>query len=168
VTAEQVVEPVAFHVVGQPAPQGSKRHVGGGRMIESSKKVAPWRQDVVAAALKVRPEAPLDGPLLLIVTFTLARPKSATKARWAPDRTPDLSKLVRSTEDAMTTAGIWADDARVVGCIARKVWPSYDGDSMPVTGAVVAVGPANRDEAVRRAFQHAAWFAKATSRGGAA
>lgn len=41
---------IAFDVYGEPAPQGSKRHVGGGRMIESSAKVKPWRQDVVAAA----------------------------------------------------------------------------------------------------------------------
>ena len=41
-------------VRGDPAPQGSKKFVGmaGGRglMVESSKRVKPWRQDVVAAA----------------------------------------------------------------------------------------------------------------------
>ena len=37
-------------VNGLPAPQGSHKHVGGGRMVESSKKVKPWRQDVKAAA----------------------------------------------------------------------------------------------------------------------
>ena len=41
---------LTFRVYGTPAPQGSKRHVGRGVMVESSKKVAPWRQDVVAAA----------------------------------------------------------------------------------------------------------------------
>src|ERR1700676_3259288 len=33
-------------VRGIPAPQGSKRHVGGGRMIEMSKAVGPWREAV--------------------------------------------------------------------------------------------------------------------------
>jgi hypothetical protein len=37
-------------VYGLPAPQGSKRHVGGGRMIEASKKVGPWREAVVRAS----------------------------------------------------------------------------------------------------------------------
>ena len=37
-------------VYGTPAPQGSKRHVGHGRMIEQSKRVKPWRNDVKAAA----------------------------------------------------------------------------------------------------------------------
>jgi hypothetical protein len=41
---------VCFTVYELPAPQGSKRHVGNGRMIESSTKVKPWRQAVIAAA----------------------------------------------------------------------------------------------------------------------
>lgn len=35
-----------FAVFGLPAPQGSKRHVGEGRMVESSKRVKPWRRQV--------------------------------------------------------------------------------------------------------------------------
>lgn len=31
-----------FSVLGLPAPQGSKTHVGEGRMVESSKRVKPW------------------------------------------------------------------------------------------------------------------------------
>ena len=38
-----------FAVFGLPAPQGSKRHVGEGRMVESSKRVKPWRRQVAAA-----------------------------------------------------------------------------------------------------------------------
>ena len=41
---------LAFTVRGIPGAQGSKRHVGHGVMIESSKKVKPWRSDVKAAA----------------------------------------------------------------------------------------------------------------------
>jgi hypothetical protein len=51
---------------------------------------------------------------------------------------PDLSKLARSTEDAITEAGLWADDARVSE-YARlaKVWPGCDPDALPVPGVVV-------------------------------
>lgn len=130
---------VGFHVVGRPAPQGSKRHVGNGVMVESSKYVGTWRQAVTAAALRVRPAEPLDGPLHVIVAFTLARPKSAPRRRRWPDTMPDLSKLVRATEDAITDAGLWADDARVVSCHASKVW--WPGETaLPVPGCVVAVG----------------------------
>ena len=33
-------------VYGVPAPQGSKRHVGHGILVESSKKLRPWRDAV--------------------------------------------------------------------------------------------------------------------------
>lgn len=109
-------------VPGRPAPQGSKRHVGGGRMIEQSKYVGTWRDDVRAACLAVwvgRP--PMDGPLTLEVEFIRKRPASAPKSRTpAATTAPDLSKLVRSTEDAITSAGVWADDARVVRCVSSK------------------------------------------------
>jgi Holliday junction resolvase RusA-like endonuclease len=137
---------VSVLVRGTPAPQGSKRHVGGGRMIESSAKVRPWRQDVRAAAEDVigplRPLwTPLDGPLRVSMVFTLRKPLSAPKrTRSYPIRTPDLSKLVRSTEDALTDAGVWVDDARVVEYVRlAKVYPGEDADSLDVPGARIAV-----------------------------
>lgn len=129
-------------VYGIPGPQGSKRHVGGGRMIESSKKVAPWRELVHAAALQVRNgAAPLDAPLLVRMVFTMPKPASAPKRRktW-PMRTPDLSKLARSTEDALTTSGLWRDDARVVdyGRLA-KVFPGEDPESLEAPGVRITI-----------------------------
>lgn len=133
---------IEITVYGSPAPQGSKRHVGGGVMIESSKKVAPWRQDVKAAAELVRPVTPLDCPLVLEVTFTLPKPASAPKRRRTfPMRTPDLSKLIRSTEDALTNAGIWKDDARVVTTIASKVYPGEHPLSLSSPGARIRIYP---------------------------
>lgn len=135
---------IAFDVYGEPAPQGSKRHVGNGRMIESSAKVKPWRQDVVAAAREAMAGpngwAALDGPLCIEMTFTLRKPASAPKKRTTyPDRKPDLSKLVRSTEDALVTAGLIADDARIVFMEARKVYPGEHPLSLGATGARIRV-----------------------------
>lgn len=137
---------ITITVYGHPAPQGSKRHVGKGIMVESSKHVAPWREDVRAAALLAlntlnRP-APLDGPLYARMVFTVARPASAPKARRWPDRMPDLSKLVRSTEDALTSAGVWADDARVVRIDTAKVYPGSGPDALDRPGARIVVRPA--------------------------
>ncbi len=130
----------AITVYGNPAPQGSKRHVGGGRMIESSKAVVPWRQDVRAAALaEVEAEGLelLDGPLSVSMTFTV-RHQPASKPtwwpagtpwkktmRWRPASAPDLSKLVRATEDALTGIA-WKDDARVVEYV--RLAKFYVGD----------------------------------------
>lgn len=122
---------IEFIAYGTPAPQGSKRFVGTskagkGLMVESSAKVKPWRMDVKAAAEIARAKLgrTLDGPLRVEMYFTLPKPKSAPKTRVTyPDRKPDGSKLLRSTEDAITDAGLWADDARVVDGRAVKRFP---------------------------------------------
>ena len=111
-------------------------------MVESSKAVKPWREAVKAAAFGAGPR--LDGPLTVRMVFTLARPKSARRADTMPCRHPDLSKLIRATEDAITEAGGWADDARVAEYDRlAKVWPGFDADALPVPGVIVAA--AERD-----------------------
>lgn len=135
--------PAALRIVvyGSPAPQGSKKFVGmvGGRgmLVESSKRVKPWRADVKEAALAARNgAAPMDGPLVLRMVFTLPKPSSAPKRRRTyPMRKPDLSKLLRSTEDALTDAGVIADDARIVE-VERlaKVFPGEDPEALEAPG----------------------------------
>ena len=135
------VPEVSFAVLGDPGPQGSKRHVGGGRMIEQSKKVAPWRDSVAWAARQAMgARKPLEGPLRCEIVYTLAKPRSAPKRRrtW-PNRKPDGDKLDRSTHDAMTTAGVWRDDAQVVEWTGAKRYPGEGPDALPSIGAVVRV-----------------------------
>lgn len=141
---------VALVCYGMPAPQGSKKFLGltkegRGILAEHSKKVKPWREDVRAAALdamaRYQLDKPLDGPLVARMVFTLPKPKSAPKRRrtW-PDRTPDLSKLIRSTEDALTSAGLWADDARAVEYSrAAKVFPGEDPEALAAPGVRIIV-----------------------------
>jgi Holliday junction resolvase RusA-like endonuclease len=148
---------ITITVHGLAAPQGSKRHVGRGIMVESSKKVAPWRQDVKHAALAITETHPdwtvLDGPLAVAMTFTFDRPKGHYRtgrnahllresAPTRPAGMPDLSKLVRSTEDALTGV-VWKDDARVVDYVRLGKW--YAGtpaeDVLTVPGCVIRVWP---------------------------
>lgn len=140
---------IEITVSGSPAPQGSKRHVGAGRMIESSKHVRPWRDAVRSDALLARERwttlrgswTPFDEPLAVEMVFTVPKPKSAPKQRrtW-PMRLPDVSKLARSTEDALTDAGIWRDDARVVEYVRlAKVFPGEDPDALPAPGALIRI-----------------------------
>jgi len=139
---------IVIVVYGSPAPQGSKSFKGlakSGRAIlaESSKKVRPWRQDVKLAAEQVRAALALpvlDVPLRVRMTFTLPKPLSAPKRRRVyPSKLPDLSKLVRSTEDALTDAGIWRDDARVIECIAAKRYPGEGADALDAPGCVIEI-----------------------------
>lgn len=138
---------IEFTVYGTPAPQGSKKLVGRDRkgrgiLVESSAKVKPWREAVKYAALEVHDmfTAALTGPVSLEVVFSLTRPKSAPRRVTLPATTPDLSKLIRSTEDALTDAGVWEDDSRVVRCVASKVFAGSDSpDALPVPGAVIRI-----------------------------
>lgn len=143
-------------VYGRPAPQGSKRHVGNGIMIESSKAVKPWRDDVKNAAENTIAEQlgtiyPLDAPLVVRMVFTAARPKSHFRtgrnahllrdnAPARPAGIPDLSKLIRSTEDALTAAGVWRDDARVVEYErTAKVWIGEDLEALDAPGVRITI-----------------------------
>lgn len=142
---------IVIVVYGMPGPQGSKSFKGtftgkDGRthamLTESSKKVKPWRQDVKAAAEAVRSGAdPLDGPLRVSMVFTLPKPASAPKRRqtW-PMKTPDVSKLARSTEDALTNAGIWKDDARVVEyALLAKRYPGEGSHALEAPGVWIEI-----------------------------
>lgn len=103
----------SLFVPGVPAPQGSKRHVGRGIMVESSKEVGPWRERIALAAHQQG--CPLvGGAVELELDFVMPRPKSAPKSR-TPDavKRPDIDKLARAVLDALTGV-VLADDSQVV------------------------------------------------------
>lgn len=143
-----------IEVVGQVAGQGSKRHVGGGRMIESSKRVAPWRQDVVAAALAaVAGDAgffPITAPVAVTVTFWFPRPKTHHVAgdpsrplrpdapTWCASRV-DIDKALRATNDAITIAGVWKDDVQVAHVSATKRYATDRGTDCSSPGATIYI-----------------------------
>ena len=139
--ADVIVRPrdewlIDIFVPGIPAPQGSKmaRPIAKGRgeakvytgkvaMVESSKHgVIEWRNDVRKAAEDAwGKQPPLDDGLVMDIRFVRRRPVSAPKRRTplAISR-PDLSHLVRASEDALTSAGVWVDDSRVVATYSSK------------------------------------------------
>lgn len=121
----------SFFVPGIPAPQGSKRYLGDGRMVESSKRVKPWRADIRAAAMQTF-QQPITGAIRLDLYFAMPRPKShfgtgryASRLRpSAPGhhtQKPDLDKLVRAVGDALTGVA-YHDDSQVVGGTHMKGW----------------------------------------------
>jgi len=126
-------------VHGTPAPQGSKRHLGRGVMVESSKKVKPWREAVKWAALECKEsvnEPMVGGSVEVEIDFYFVHPKTG-KRRPTHATKPDLDKLIRSTCDAMTDAGVYEDDSRICSVQARK---HYANEWSPVpAGAVIRV-----------------------------
>ena len=98
-------------VPGRPAPQGSKRHVGNGVMVESSKAVAPWRTTVAWQVSQVWRSAPLAGPVAVELEFVMPRPTSTPKRRTPPAiKKPDIDKLSRAVLDALSKI-VWVDDS---------------------------------------------------------
>jgi len=142
-----------IQVYGNPAPQGSKRFLGttrvGGKgiMVETSKKTAPWRADVIGAVRRYVDEwpdfAPYDGPLIGRMVFTFARPASVSrKKRPYMSVAPDLSKLIRSTEDALQAAGAIRDDCLIVEYTRQaKVYVGEDPEALDAPGALIVLGP---------------------------
>ena len=111
-----------FTVNAKPAPQGSKKHVGGGRMVEMSKNLPAWRTAVAAAAKAAWPyDSPIDSAVGVVVEFRLQRPKKSKFGDY-PAGPPDTDKLCRATGDALEAAGIVTNDSRIVHWDARKVW----------------------------------------------
>jgi len=138
-----------FFVPGLPAPQGSKRYLGKGITVESSKRVAPWRADVRAAAetaLNGDHQALWDNPLAVQLAFFLPRPKShygtgrnsdrlKDSAPLYPAVTPDADKLARAVLDGITGV-VFADDKTVVDLKVRKL---YAESTRPGVSVVVDV-----------------------------
>ena len=122
---------VRFTVPGEAAAQGSKRHVGGGKMIEMSKRLPTWREDVRRAILDLGLEEPMYGPIEVQLLFTLKRPlahfgsgRNANVLKdGAPDYAPkgrDIDKLCRAVLDAMEQASLIINDAQVAVLSAQK------------------------------------------------
>ena len=92
-----------FTSFGTPRPQGSKRHVGNGILIEAS-DVKPWRKAIAEAVfrayLATGDERPFTEPVVVWATFFLPRPKSVK--RLLPSVPPDLDKLQRALGDALS------------------------------------------------------------------
>lgn len=133
-TAAQVAVGLSFVVYGLAAPAGSKT-IGRGKagqtfIRDASSKSAPWKRQVAQEAGEAMDGRQLfDEPLELELLFIQPRPKSHYRrnghvhdwAPGAPTTKPDLTKLVRAVEDALTSV-VWRDDALVVRQLVSKVY----------------------------------------------
>lgn len=136
---------IELHIPGHPQPGGSKRGFipkGWNRavIVDANPKAADWKRTVQVFAQEHHPEPLFDGPLRVTMTFFLARPKGHYGKRGLlpsapafPCNKPDVLKLARSTEDALTGI-VWTDDARIVTEHLYKRW-AEDGR----TGALIVV-----------------------------
>jgi Holliday junction resolvase RusA-like endonuclease len=117
-------------------------------VTEDNRKSKPWRESVAWAA-KEKFSDPIEGPIEVSYKFFMPRPKSHFGKRGlrpsAPTQhtvKPDVTKLIRSTEDAMKGIA-WIDDSNVVDQHGRKVYGHRPG-------ALIIIKPADpEDEAAK-------------------
>jgi len=128
----------AFIVPGNEATGTRQRAV----VTEDNKKSKPWRHDVQWMAKMVMKSGPLRGPLAVEFVFILPRPKGHLGAHGLrpsappyPDKIPDVTKLTRSTEDALKGIA-WYDDSQIVDQHGRKLYAEPESN---LIGAVITV-----------------------------
>lgn len=119
-----------FTAFGVPKPQGSKRHVGNGRMVEAS-DVKPWRKAIADAVFRAwvatGDDRPFTEPVVVWATFHLPKPK--TVKRLFPSVAPDLDKLQRALGDALSVdCNALVDDAIIVRWHSAKVYAATPDD----------------------------------------
>ena len=133
---------VRFFVPGKVQPGGSKsafysKALGHSVIVDACKHNAAWKKTVKQYAAKAYKGQLLDGPLKVTFLVIVERPKShygtgrnagilKKSARLYPTVKPDLTKLFRSTEDAITGV-VWVDDAQVVIQNLKKKYGKRQG-----------------------------------------
>ena len=142
---------VRIFVPGIPQPGGSKKgfvyfdkeqQKHRAALTEDNKKSKPWR-DAVAWEAKAACREPLRGPVAVEFLFFLPRPKGhygtgrnagilKSSSPVHPTVKPDVTKLIRSTEDAMKGIA-WIDDSDVVDQHGRKVYGRRPGALITIT-----------------------------------
>lgn len=128
---------VEFTVYGKPAQMGSKKaFVRGGRAIitdDNSQKRKQWANAVsTVAAEEMAGRDLITVPVWLQASFYFARPKSHFGSGKNADvlkdsapvehgQTPDLDKLLRCLNDALTGV-VFRDDSLVSHVVCRRLW----------------------------------------------
>ena len=134
---------ITICIPGIPKPGGSKKsfpHSKTGKIvtIDACKMNKDWRNTVSIYAKQAYKEKPLSGPLKLKIVFLMPRPKNHYKkvkgfgTKLKDDAPlyhtirPDITKLIRSLEDALTGI-IWNDDAQIVNQSSTKIYSNVPG-----------------------------------------
>lgn len=145
-----------FWCPGRPSPKGSwdpivvcNRHnihecevctlkVGVRTYMSESDASKRWQRDMALAAQAAWKQSPMqplggkrwDGPVMVLARFHYLKPGRMVPAGGPiTSRYGDLDKLTRGLLDALTKAGVYADDRQVVELMADKQWSRADHDA---------------------------------------
>lgn len=156
---------ITFFVPGIPKPGGSKvagfnKTTGKGFVRPANKYTKGWMQTVAYFAHKEYDGEILTGPIRLILTFVMPRPKNhygtgrnanvlkSTAPFWHT-KTPDRTKLMRSTEDALKGI-IWKDDSQVCTGGCDKMYGEKTGVLIYIESAIATAKPEGEKDEEKR------------------
>lgn len=127
----------------ESAPQGSKKHVGNGIMVETSKRLKSWRKTVEMRAKLIVTDIMIE-PVEVEVVFWFKRPQrhylpNGMVRQSAPvyitnKNKGDLDKHCRALLDSLTKSA-FADDSQVVSLHAVKKYCETESE----TGANIRI-----------------------------
>ena len=134
----------------ESAPQGSKKHVGNGIMVETSKRLKSWRKQVNFETKLVVSDI-IEEPVEVDVVFWFKRPKlhylpNNMLRQSAPvyitnKNKGDLDKHCRALLDSLTRSA-FADDSQVVSLHAVKKYCDTESE----TGANIKIKTINETD----------------------
>jgi len=114
----------SFFVTGEPRTKGSKSLMRTRRgkyvMVEASaSKLKKWMR-LIKVRASIAFNEPIKGPIHLHCLFYFKRPKTV-RDRVLPHVRPDLDKLLRAVNDALTGIA-FNDDGQVTTILAHKLY----------------------------------------------
>ena len=131
----------------ESAPQGSKKHVGRGIMVETCKRLKSWRKEVSLMAKLIVNEI-IEEPVEVEVVFWFKRPlkhylpngmlRQSAPVYITNKNKGDLDKHCRALLDSLTKSA-FADDSQVVSLHAVKKYCETESQ----TGATIKIRSIN-------------------------
>lgn len=151
---------ITFNVDGmEPATQGSKRALPNGVMLETNKRLRPWRSHISDAALSTNLPLTTE-PVSISIVFRFLRPRSHFNKSGLSAKAPqhltskqkgDIDKLSRAVLDALTGT-LLHDDSQVVQLSAHKRYAA--ANERP--GALITIIPLETRQPHSGGERHAA------------
>ena len=131
----------------ESAPQGSKKHVGRGIMVETCKRLKSWRKEVSLRAKLIVDEI-IEEPVEVEVVFWFKRPlkhylpngmvRQSAPVYITNKNKGDLDKHCRALLDSLTKSA-FADDSQVVSLHDVKKYCETESQ----TGATIKIRSIN-------------------------
>ena len=131
----------------ESAPQGSKKHVGRGIMLETCKRLKSWRKEVSLRAKLIVDEI-IEEPVEVEVGFWFKRPlkhylpngmvRQSAPVYITNKNKGDIDKHCRALLDSLTKSA-FADDSQVVSLHAVKKYCETESQ----TGATIKIRSIN-------------------------